>query len=111
MQKDHGHDLLFRHTPFEQQGNRLGYGPPVFAQQPFPQQSEMFVSPLVPGISELYPDFILTYLNGERLQVIAFIVKTSSCLQIEAAAVPVAGKDAVAERPAGPGRAPVGALV
>ena len=65
--KDHLHDLLFRDIPFEQQGNGLGNRPPIFAQQPFPQQSEMFISTFVVCIAELNPNFILTNLNRERL--------------------------------------------
>src|SRR5262245_27851971 len=71
----------------------------------------MFVPTLVPGISQLYPNFMLANLNGESLQIIAFIVKTSSSLQIEAAAVPVAGENAVPHRPAGQGIAHMGTLI
>ena len=109
--KDHLHDLLFRHISLEQQGDRLGYRPPILAQQPFPQQAKMFVSPFVPGISELNPDLILTNVNGEGLQIIAFIIETSSALQIEAPTVPGAGENAVPDRPAGQGIAHMRTLV
>src|SRR5436309_6733181 len=97
--------------PLEQQRDRLGYGPPIFAQQPFPQQAKMCVSPFVLRISELNPDFILTNINGEGLQVGAFIIETSSALQIEAPAVPVAGENAVPDRPTGQRIAHMGTLV
>ena len=109
--KDHLHDLLFRDTPLEQQGNRLGYRPAIFAQQPLPQQAEMFVPPFVLGISELNPDFILTNVNGEGLQIIALIIETSAALQIEAPSVPVAGENAVPDRPTSQGIAHMRALV
>src|SRR5260370_12355979 len=71
----------------------------------------MFVPAFVLGVSELNPDFALTNLNGERLQVIAFIVETPAALQIETPAVPVAGENAVTDGPTGQGIAHVGALV
>src|SRR5688500_11629689 len=63
----------------------------------------MFVSPFVLGIAELNPDFILADVNGEGLQIVTFVIETSAALEIEAAAVPVAGKNAVADRAAGQG--------
>src|SRR5438093_7835387 len=71
----------------------------------------MFVSPFVLGISELNPDLILANVNGEGLQIVAFIIETSSALQIEAPAVPIAGENAVPDRPAGQGIAHMGTLV
>src|SRR6266496_3222330 len=53
----------------------------------------MFVSPFILGICELNPDLILTNVNGERLQVIAFVIETSSAVQIETPTVPVAGEN------------------
>src|SRR5207249_1445663 len=61
--------------------------------------------------SEVNPDLILANVNGEGLQIVAFIIETSSALQIEAPAVPVAGENAVPDRPAGQGIAHVRALV
>ena len=53
--------------------------------------TEMFVSAFVLGISKLNPDLILTYVDRERLQIVAFVIETTSAFQIEAATVPVAG--------------------
>src|SRR5260370_33825866 len=71
----------------------------------------MFVPPLVLPVSGLNPDFILTNLDREGLQVIAFVVETSSALQIETPTMPIAGQNALAECPAGQGIAHMGALV
>src|ERR1700746_2648708 len=71
----------------------------------------MFVPPLVLPISGLNPDFILTNIDREGLQVVAFVIETSSAFQIEAPTVPIAGQDAVAECPAGQRIAHMGALV
>jgi hypothetical protein len=71
----------------------------------------MLVSPFVLGISELYPDFILTNIHWERLQVIAFMIEASSTFQIEATAMPVTGQNTVPDRPTGQGVTHMGALV
>jgi hypothetical protein len=97
---NHLDNRLFRHLAFEEQGNRFGDRPSILTQQTFPQQPEMFVAPPVAGISELNPDLTLTDVNRKRLKIVTFIVETSSTLQIEAAAVPVAGENAVPDRPA-----------
>jgi hypothetical protein len=71
----------------------------------------MFVPPFVLPISRLNPDFILTNIDREGSQVVAFVIETSSALQIEAPAVPIAGQDAVPHRTTGQGIAHMGALV
>src|SRR6266851_1275967 len=71
----------------------------------------MFVSTFVLCISWLNPDFILADVDGERLQIVTFIIETTSALQIEAPAVPVAGEDAVTDRPTGQGIAHMRTLV
>jgi hypothetical protein len=96
--KHHLHYFFFRDIPLEQEGNRFGYSPAILAQQPFPQQAEMFVAPFVLSVSELNPDFILANVDWECLQIIAFIIKATSALEIEAAAMPVARKNAVPDR-------------
>src|SRR6266481_3172193 len=71
----------------------------------------MFVSSFVLPVSGLNPDFVLTNIDREGLQVVAFVIETSSALQIEAPAVPIAGQDAVPDRPAGQRIAHMGTLV
>ena len=93
--KDHLHDLLLGDITFQQQGNRFGYRPAIFAQQPFPQQPEMFISPFVLGITGLNPDLILANVKRKGLEIIAFKIETSSTLQIEVSAVLVAGENAM----------------
>src|SRR5215467_13472707 len=71
----------------------------------------MFVPPFVLPISGLNPDFIFTNIDREGLQVVAFVIETSSAIQIEVPTVPIAGQDAVPDRPSGQGIAHMGALV
>src|SRR5258706_547448 len=61
--------------------------------------------------SGLNPAFGLTKIDREGLQAVAFVIETSSALQIEAPAVPIAGQDAVPDRPAGQRIAHMGTLV
>src|SRR5262245_23362549 len=96
VRQGHLHNLLFRDAALEKQGNRFGYGPAILAQQAFPKQTEMFLAPSILRIAGLNPDFILTNLDGECLQIVAFVIEAASAFEIEAAAVPVAGENAVA---------------
>src|SRR4029450_8482718 len=76
-----------------------------------PQEAEMFVSPFVLRVSELNPDCTLTNVNGECLQIVTLTAETSSALEIETPAVPIAGEDAVPACSTGQGVPHVGALV
>ena len=109
--KHHLHNLLFRNIPLEQQGDRLGYRPPILAEQPFPQQAKVFVSTFVPGVSGLNPNLVLAHLNAERFEIVAFIIKATAALQIETPAVPVARENTAPDDPTSQGVTHVGALV
>src|SRR5262247_2966164 len=111
MLKDNLHDFLFGDTALEQQSDRLGDRPPVFAQQTLLQQPQMLVPALVSGVFELHPDSILANLDGKCLQIVTFIVKTAAALEVEASAVPVTGENAVSYGAAGERIAHVGTLV
>jgi hypothetical protein len=71
----------------------------------------MLVTPFVLPISGLNPDFILTNIDQKGLEVVAFVIETSSSFQIEAPAVPIASEDSLPDHPSGQWIAHMGALV
>src|SRR5260370_19283107 len=71
----------------------------------------MWVQTFVLRDSGLNPNFVLTNIEREGLQVVAFVIETSSARQIEAPTVPIAGQDAMPDRPTGQRIAHMGALV
>ena len=71
----------------------------------------MLVPPLVGGVPGLHPQFISSNVDGERLQVVAFVVEAAAAFQIETAAMPVARQDAVLHHAAGQWKPHVGTLV
>src|SRR5262245_12072862 len=98
MSKDHLYDFLFRYTSLQQQSDCLRYRPTILTQESFPQQAQVFVSAFVPGIPELNPDCILSNVHRKRLQIVAFIIETTTALQIETPAMPVTRENAVPDR-------------
>ena len=104
-------DVVFRYAPGEQQRAGLGYRPRIPAQQAFPEQLQVLVPPLVGRVPGLDPQFVPADVDGKGLQVVAFVVEAAASLQIEAAAVPVAGQDPVLHHPAGQRKPHVGTLV
>jgi len=71
----------------------------------------MFISSFVLRVSRLNPDFILSNVNGKGLQIVAFVIETTSALQIEAPTVPVTCENAVPDGTTSQGITHVRALV
>ena len=72
---------------------------------------QVLVPPLVGRVPGLYPDLVTADVDGERLQVVALVVEASAALEVETAAMPVAGQDPVLHHPAGQRKSHVRALV
>ena len=104
-------DVVFRYASGEQQRRSLGDRPGVAAQQALPKQLQVLVPPPVGRVAGLNPQFVSTDFDGKGLQVVAFVVEASAALEIEAAAVPVAGQDTVLHHAAGQRKPHVGTLV
>ena len=50
----------------------------------------MFVFAFVRKITDFNPDFTVSYLNGEGLQIVTFDVEAPSCLKFETPTMPIA---------------------
>jgi hypothetical protein len=79
----------------------------VVVQQTLPQQGQMLLAALVCGVADLDPDLLVSDVDGKGLEVVAEVVKAATALQVELAAVPIAGEHVVADHPAGQRVAPI----
>jgi hypothetical protein len=101
MAKDHLHDFFLWDIASEQQSDRFGYCPTVFAQQPFPEQSQMFVSAFVLEITDINPHIAIAHVDREDLEIVTFFVETAAAFQIETTSVPITGENAVTNSASG----------
>ena len=108
---DQLHDVVLGHVAAQQQGDGLGLGPAVAAQQALPQEAQVFLAPPVARLGDLDPDVGPAHFHGKGLQIVALAVETTAARQVETAAVPVAGEHSVPHYSAHQRISHVGALV
>ena len=104
-------DLRLGHAPVEELSDRLRHRPAVVAEQTLPQQPQPSFAPVVRFGLDPDPYGVVADLGLEHPDVVALRVETAATGQIEAATVPVAGDDAVADQAPYQGKPHVRTLV